>query len=145
MASKKSKNKQINEAAFFARKCTKFSSLVEHATSIGHRIGRRAIDAKRGYASWLIVRACVMAKAIGHAFAPLPTGFGKVKWLDHGSIAILCRALIERISVMLDIGDVELPEGEWLCRKHLIELVPCQQAAIEEMERRAFSCALRHV
>jgi RNA polymerase sigma factor (sigma-70 family) len=46
-------------------------------------------------------------------------GFGR---MDHASIAILCRALIECLSVMLYIGDIDIPEAEWDCRKRLFIL-----------------------
>jgi hypothetical protein len=111
-----------DEVAFFRDECTKFRGVVAHATLIGNRIGNRDVGEIRGYASWMFVRACVMARTIEHSFDPLPTGFGSAQWLDHASIAILCRALIECISVMLYIGDIDIPEDEWDCRKRLFIL-----------------------
>lgn len=63
-----------------------------------------------------------MSKTIENAFNPIPTGFGSAQWLEHASIAILCRALIECITVMLYIGGVDIPEDEWDCRKRLFIL-----------------------
>jgi hypothetical protein len=118
----KSGQTQDREAAFFAEECTKFRGVVAHAVLVGNRIGRRDVGEKRGYASWLFVRACLIARTIESAFDPLPTGFGDARWLDHASIAILCRAIIECISVMLYIGDIDAGEDEWLCRKFLFIL-----------------------
>ncbi|UQR64268.1 hypothetical protein LRP30_02805 [Bradyrhizobium sp. C-145] len=110
------------ETEFFRDECTKFRGIVQHATTVGNAIGVRDVDEIRGYASWLFVRACVMSKTIENTFNPLPTGFGNAQWLDHASITILCRALIECISVMLYIGDVDIPADEWDCRKRLFIL-----------------------
>jgi hypothetical protein len=116
------KKAYADEAAFFRDECTKFKGIVQHATSVGNAIGRRDAGENRGYASWLFVRACAMAKSIENAFNPIPTGFGSARYLDHASIAILCRALIECVSVMLYIGDVDVPDDEWDCRKRLFIL-----------------------
>lgn len=118
----KKKPEYAGEAALFASECSKFRGIVQHATTIGNAIGRRDVGEIRAYASWLFVRACVMARTIEHSFKPLPTGFGSAQWLDHASIAILCRALIECISVMLYIGDVDVAEDVWDCRKRLFIL-----------------------
>jgi hypothetical protein len=111
-----------DEAAYFRDECTKFRGIVQHATTVGNAIGVRDVGEIRGYASWLFVRACLMSKTIENAFNPIPTGFGSAQWLDHASIAILCRALIECITVMLYIGGVDIPEDEWDCRKRLFIL-----------------------
>ncbi|MCK1481414.1 hypothetical protein IVB25_01200 [Bradyrhizobium sp. 193] len=103
----KKKPDHTAEAEFFRNECTKFRGIVQHATTLGNAIGVRDVGEIRGYASWLFVRACVMSKTIENSFDPLPTGFGNAQWLDHASITILCRALIECISVMLYIGDVD--------------------------------------
>lgn len=118
----KKKPDHTAEAEFFRNECTKFRGIVQHATTLGNAIGVRDVGETRGYASWLFVRACVMSKTIENTFNPLPTGFGKAQWLDHASITILCRALIECISVMLYIGDVDIPTDEWDCRKRLFIL-----------------------
>ena len=111
-----------DEAAYFRDECTKFRGIVQHATTVGNAIGVRDVGEIRGYASWLFVRACLMSKTIENAFNPIPTGFGSAQWLDHASIAILCRGLIECITVMLYIGGVDIPEDEWDCRKRLFIL-----------------------
>ena len=102
-----------DEAAYFRDECTKFRGIVQRATTVGYAIGVRDVGEIRGYASWLFVRACLMSKTIENAFNPIPTGFGSAQWLDHASIAILCRALIECITVMLYIGGVDIPDDEW--------------------------------
>jgi hypothetical protein len=119
---RKKKHNHDAELNFFRDECIKFRGIVQHATIVGNAIGQRDVGEIRGYASWLFVRACVMAKTIENSFDAIPTGFGETKWLDHASIAILCRALIECISVMLYIGDIEVSEDEWDCRKRLFIL-----------------------
>jgi hypothetical protein len=118
----KKKPDYADEAAFFGDECIKFRGIIQHATTVGNAIGQRDAGEVRAYASWLFVRACLIARTIENAFDALPTGFGSAQWLDHASITILCRALIECISVMLYIGDVDVSADEWDCRKRLFIL-----------------------
>jgi len=107
---------------FYAERKALFSGVVRNAHIIGNRIGRRETDDLRATASWLFMRACVTAQSIVQLFEPPPSGFGTAVYLDHGSLAVLCRALIENIAVQLYIGDTTISEDEWSCRKRLIDL-----------------------
>lgn len=45
-----------------------------------------------------------------------------MKYLDHASIASLCRSLIENAAVVRYVGDINISEGEWLCRRYVIDM-----------------------
>jgi hypothetical protein len=72
-------------------------------------------------ASWLFMRAYVTAKTVERLFEPQDAGYG-AKYLDHASIASLCRALIENVAVLRYVGDVSISADEWACRKYIIDL-----------------------
>jgi hypothetical protein len=107
---------------FFAERRSQFEGVVRNAHLIGNHIGRRSTDDLRVRGSWLFMRACVTAHSIIQLFEPAPTGFGRAVYLDHPSIAVLCRALIENIAVLLYIADMTTPADEWQCRMHLVDL-----------------------
>jgi Family of unknown function (DUF5677) len=116
----KRSRKQAEE--YFSSESSKFCGLAKHALLISNRIGQRETDAPRIWASWLFMRACVTTLSIQQLYDPPRSGYGDACYLDHGSIAGLCRALIENIAVLLYIGDPTLNGDEWMCRKHLIDL-----------------------
>jgi len=110
------------EEVFYNERKTVFVGVVKNANIVGNRIGRRKSDNLRVRASWLFMRACVTAQSIVQLFDPRPSEFGDAIYLDHGSIAVLCRALIENIAVLLYIADTTISADEWSCRMHLIDL-----------------------
>jgi hypothetical protein len=93
---------------FYSERKALFLGVVRNAHLIGNRIGRRTADDLRIRASWLFMRACVTAHSISQLFEPAPTGFRNAVYLDHSSIAVLCRALIENIAVLLYISDMTI-------------------------------------
>jgi hypothetical protein len=107
---------------FFSERKAIFLGVVSTAHLIGNRIGRRQADDLRIKGSWLFIRASVTAHSVSQLFEPAPTGFGKAVYLDHSSIAVLCRALIENIAVLLYIADTTITADEWQCRMHLVDL-----------------------
>ena len=107
---------------FFSERKTLFRGVVRNAHLIGNRIGQRQTEDLRIRGSWLFMRASITAHSITQLFDPAPTGFGKFVYLDHPSIAVLCRALIENIAVLLYISDTTISADEWQCRMHLVDL-----------------------
>jgi Family of unknown function (DUF5677) len=112
--------KQAEE--YYASERSRFCGLARHALLFSNRIGQRETNAPRIWASWLFMRACVTTQSIQQLYDPPPSGYGDARYLDHGSIAGLCRALIENIAVLLYIGDATLNGDEWMCRKYVIDL-----------------------
>lgn len=110
------------EQEYFSDERSRFEVLAKHARFISNKIGRQITDERRGMASWLFIRACITSHTIVRLFEPQPSGFGESKYLDHASIAGLARGLIENVAVMLYVGDTTIPEDEWRCRKHIIDL-----------------------
>jgi hypothetical protein len=56
--------------AYFARERDGFTSLVAQANLTSHLVGVRQVDARRVWASWLFIRACVTAKSIERLLTP---------------------------------------------------------------------------
>lgn len=110
-----------NSIAFYESERSKFAGLARHALLIGNKMGKRATNPPRIYATWLFMRACVTTQSIQQLFDPPETQYGGT-YLDHASIAGLARGLIENIAVLLYIGDISLSGEEWLCRKHVIDI-----------------------
>jgi hypothetical protein len=115
----KAKEEKVDK--FFSDKKAMFQALSRNAHLIGNRIGRRTSDDLRVRASWLFMRACVTAQSITRLFEPAPATFGGV-YLDHPSIAILFRALIENVAVLLYVADTAIGRDEWICRMQLVDL-----------------------
>ena len=106
---------------FFADERLKFTGLVRHALLVSNKIGRQIATPPAGYASWLFVRACITAKSIERLFELQEFTYG-VRYLDHASIASLCRDLIENIAVVRYLGDVLVSDDEWKCRRYVIDI-----------------------
>jgi hypothetical protein len=113
---------EANINAYFSDEKIKFTGLLKHSHLVGNSIGRRDSDSLRVIASWLFLRACVMGQSLLQLFDPPPPGFGASRYLDHASIAVICRALIETIAVLLYVGDTTISDDEWECRRSLIDL-----------------------
>jgi hypothetical protein len=121
-APKKQRARQKEPAAqIFDDESAMFSGLLIHALAVSEGIGRHIAEPRKGYATWLYMRACVMARSLESLFTPVPPAHGHT-YLDHASIASLARALIETITVQLYIGDASISEAEWHTRKHVIDL-----------------------
>lgn len=115
------KTSMADQEQFFADERTRFAGVVKHALLISNSIGRQKTAPPRVMASWLFMRACVTANTIKSLHEPLDAGYG-AKYLDHASIASLCRGLIENIAVLRYVGDVSINAHEWACRKYVIDL-----------------------
>jgi hypothetical protein len=70
------------------------------------------------------MRACVTARSILKLCELQETQYG-ISYLDHASIASLSRALIENVAVVRYIGDIEISEDEWNCRKLIVDVHDC--------------------
>jgi hypothetical protein len=118
------KEKRNEEGArkYFAEEKTKFTGLLKQAHLVGNAVGNRRTDPLRVISSWLYIRICVTGKTIVQVLEPQPTGYGEARYLDHASIAILSRALIENVAVLLYVGDTKIPTDEWECRRGLIDI-----------------------
>lgn len=114
--------KEEKTEKFFADKKALFLAVSSNAHTLGNRIGRRMSDELRVRASWLFMRACVTSHSIGRLLEPTPTGFKKAVYLDHASLAILFRGLIENVAVLLYVGDTTISRDEWACRMELVDL-----------------------
>lgn len=116
---------QITEEGYFRDASARFTGLTKHAILISNKIGRHVASHPAGLASWLFLRACVTSKSIEALLIPIDHGFGG-SYLDHGSIASLCRGLIENVAVMRYIGDIDISEDEWKCRHYIIQIHDAQ-------------------
>jgi Family of unknown function (DUF5677) len=107
---------------YFAEERKKFIGLLKQAHMVGNAVGNRMSDPLRVISSWLYIRICVTGKSIEQILEPQPTGYGQARYLDHASIAILGRALIENAAVLLYVGDTNISDDEWQCRRALIDV-----------------------
>lgn len=107
---------------YFVRERDAFVRRADQSAQLSHLIGAREADARGIWASWLFMRVCVTAKSIERLLTPLRSGYGDISYLDHGSIAPLARGAIENIAVLLYLGDRDISDVQWECRKRLIDL-----------------------
>lgn len=117
-------NKHNERAArnYFEDEKKKFIGLLQHAQLVGNRVGNRETDELRVLASWLYMRTCVMGNSIVQILDPPPIAYGPLRYLDHASIASLCRALIESIVVLIYLSDATASADEWSCRRSVVDL-----------------------
>jgi hypothetical protein len=107
---------------YFRLEKEKFEWLAGRAALVSNAIGHELSDERRVMASWLFTRACVTAQSLVQLLDPPQNNFGKVRYLDHGSIAALSRCMLENTIVFLYVGDAEPSDDEWICRRYLIDL-----------------------
>lgn len=122
MSRRRPKKQDFDSDTAFLDEGAKFAGLARQAAFISNRIGRHVATPNRGYATWLFMRAGITAQSIVRLLEPQPSEYGNIKYLDQASIASLCRALIETAVVQLYIGDINISEDEWKCRKHVIDI-----------------------
>jgi hypothetical protein len=118
----KSKRDEAGALKYFSEEKAKYTGLLKQAHLIGNAVGNRNTDPLRIISSWLYLRICVTGKTIAEILEPQEHDYGSSRYLDHASIAILCRGLIENVAVLLYVGDANISEDEWECRRSLIDL-----------------------
>jgi hypothetical protein len=118
----KSKRDEAGALKYFSEEKAKYTGLLKQAHLIGNAVGNRNTDPLRVISSWLYMRICVTGKTIVEILEPQEHDYGSSRYLDHASIAILCRGLIENVAVLLYVGDANISEDEWECRRSLIDL-----------------------
>jgi hypothetical protein len=118
----KSKRDEAGALKYFSEEKAKYTGLLKQAHLIGNAVGNRNTDPLRVISSWLYMRICVTGKTIAEILEPQEHDYGSSRYLDHASIAILCRGLIENVAVLLYVGDANISEDEWECRRSLIDL-----------------------
>lgn len=118
----KAKRDEAGALKYFSDEKSKFVGLLKQAHLIGNAVGQRHADPLRVISSWLYMRLGVTAKTISLILEPQEHDYGSSRYLDHASIAILCRGLIENAAVLLYVGDANISEDEWECRPALIDL-----------------------
>jgi hypothetical protein len=116
----KSKKDEVGALKYFSEEKAKYIGLLRQAHLIGNAVGNRNTGPLRVISSWLYVRICVTGKTIAEILEPQVHDYGSSRYLDHASIAILCRGLIENVAVLLYVGDANISEDEWECRRSLI-------------------------
>jgi hypothetical protein len=121
-ASVKSKKDEAGALKYFAEEKVKYMGLLKQAHLIGNAVGNRNTGPLRVISSWLYMRICVTGKTIAEILEPQEHDYGSSRYLDHASIAILCRGLIENVAVLVYVGDASISEDEWKCRRGLIDL-----------------------
>lgn len=109
-------------AAYFKQQRDCFIRVASDSSLVSRLAGGRVEDPRRVFATWLFIRACVTAKSIERLLLPQPTENSEISYLDHASISSLARGLIENIAVLLYVGDSDISDAEWQCRKQLIDL-----------------------
>jgi hypothetical protein len=107
---------------YFSDEKAKFTGLLKQAHLIGNAVGQRNADPLRVISSWLYMRLCVTSKSIAEILEPQEHDYGSTRYLDHASIAILSRGLIENAAVLLYVGDANISEDEWECRRSLVDI-----------------------
>lgn len=107
---------------YFSDEKAKFTGLLKQAHLISNAVGKRNADPLRVISSWLYMRICVTGKTIAEILEPQEHDYGSSRYLDHASIAILSRGLIENAAVLLYVGDANISEDEWECRRGLIDI-----------------------
>jgi hypothetical protein len=107
---------------YFSDEKAKYAGLLKHAHLIGNAVSNRPADPLRVISSWLYMRICVTGKTIESILEPQQHEYGSTRYLDHASIAIVCRGLIENVAVLLYVGDANISEDEWECRRSLIDI-----------------------
>jgi hypothetical protein len=118
----KSKKNEAGALKYFSGEKAKYVGLLKQAHLIGNAVGNRNTGPLRVISSWLYMRICVTGKTITEILEPQGHDYGSSRYLDHASIAILCRGLIENVAVLLYVGDANISEDEWECRRSLIDL-----------------------
>jgi hypothetical protein len=114
--------KKRDALKYFSDEKSKFAGLLKQAHLISNTVGKRNADTLRVISSWLYMRICVTAKTIAEILEPQEHDYGSSRYLDHASIAILSRGLIENVAVLLYVGDANISEDEWECRRSLIDI-----------------------
>jgi hypothetical protein len=107
---------------WFADEKVKYLAILKQSHLVGNCVGNRTADPLRVIASWLNTRLCVTGMTLSRILEPVPTGFGKATYLDHASIAVLGRAIIENAAVLLYVCDHKIDTVEWECRRSLVDL-----------------------
>jgi hypothetical protein len=118
----KKKRDEAGALKYFAEEKAKYTGLLKQAHLISNAVGNRNAEPLRVISSWLYMRICVTGKTIVEILEPQEHDYGSSRYLDHASIAILCRGLIENVAVLLYVGDANISEYEWECRRSLIDL-----------------------
>ena len=118
----KSKRDEEGVRKWFAEETIKYAGLLKQSHVVGNAVGNRHADPLRVIASWLYTRICVTGMTLSQILEPVSTGYGSAAYLDHASIAILGRALIENAAVLLYVCDHAIGTDEWECRRSLIDL-----------------------
>jgi hypothetical protein len=118
----KKKRDEAGALKYFSDEKSKFTGLLKQAHLISNSVGKRNADTLRVISSWLYMRNCVTAKTIAEILEPQEHDNGSSRYLDHASIAILSRGLIENVAVLLYVGDANISEDEWECRRSLIDI-----------------------
>ena len=119
---RKNSREEEDVRKWFADEKGKYLSLLKQAHLVGNSVGNRQADTLRVIASWLYTRICVTAASLSQLLEPQPTGYGDSRYLDHASISVVGRALIENAAVLLYACDHTLSADEWACRRALIDL-----------------------
>src|ERR1700733_5615665 len=97
---------------YFSEEKVKYSGLLKHAHLIGNAVSNRSADPLRVISSWLYMRLCVTGKTIENILEPQQHEYGSTRYLDHASVAILCRGLIENSAVLLYVGEANISADE---------------------------------
>lgn len=118
----KKKRDEAGALKYFSDEKVKFTGLLKQAHLISNAVGKRNADPLRVISSWLYMRICVTGKTIAEILEPQEHDYGSSRYLDHASIAILSRGLIENVAVLLYVGDANISEDEWECRRALIDI-----------------------
>jgi len=117
----------LSPAKYFERERAKFTQVWEASTGISRAVGLRVADERRGWASWLFMRACVTGRTITGLASISGNEADKEIYLDNASLASLARNLIDNVTALLYVGDRNASEQEWRCRKWIIDLHDCTE------------------
>lgn len=91
------------------------------ALRISRAVGVRPAEPRQAWATVLFTRICVTAVSIRRLLPDIGKR-GEYSHWDFGGIAALCRTLIETHLFLFYFGIEDVPEGEWLMRKWLVDL-----------------------
>ncbi|WP_375574120.1 hypothetical protein ABWH92_09265 [Ahrensia marina] len=108
------------EEHFLARRKSLRKQVIE-SDQVSRRIGVQEVDERRGKASHVFALAGNLAVSI----LALADNADRELYLDHNSICVLTRTLIEAVSMQFYLGDLDCDEDEWRCRKWVLDLNDC--------------------
>jgi hypothetical protein len=108
---------------FFDEQIVAFRRLRDNSVAASLAIAGRIADAKAVQASTIFAMMCATSHSINRLLVPISSDYGAT--IDHGSIASLCRNLIEASILLSYVTEDGVSEEESTCRRLLFCVHDC--------------------